>query len=309
MGVKRKYKGNGKSQFGGLISSLFGGMDGEKGSQFIGEIGNALKGFSNEPALKGFFDQSDTMLKGFKEQLSDSQLESMGGESSLKPMFDLVSLFSGGMGGTPLFADGGVVEEEPMTKGSMSKIKKRYKGFLKDMTEGIVDMAIESEKKMAIQQFNMTNTQKGVDESQIIPGINRGNGGVRLGEQMQRGGVPVSSRGQYDFPGQPVIVPTPDGRITMQGVNQDILALQDGGATILPANSGMHQLNPGEVMEIPLPPKKKPSSRMKSKKKDDKKGLSTRIPTVTSRRFHNRNEKQTMLNRRGNVGYPFGNKY
>lgn len=45
----------------------------------------------------------------------------------------------------------------------------------------------------------------------------------------QQGGLPISSNGVYDYPGQNVIVPTNSGQITMKNVNYPILGIDEFG--------------------------------------------------------------------------------
>jgi hypothetical protein len=299
-----------KKQAGGLISNFFGGFGSGQGMDLLSQVGSALQGFSSEPALSGIFSQSDQLYEGFNNSLTDAQRGQFGDSEQMKPIFDLFSLFTNGMFGGGGFQDGGVVEQQPIDR--KSPIAERFGQFTTALQDGVVEAQAEQRKQVVTQQFNSQYGDKGADVTQIIPGIEgmanpSSYGKVGTGQQMQSGGVPVSPMGQYQYPGQPVIVPTPDGRITMQGVNQDVIAVQNGGATVLPANSGMHQLQPGNVLEIPLPPRKKSTHGVYSKK-DDKKGISTRIPTATVKRYNERNRRQMRRNRRGNVGYPFNAK-
>ncbi len=59
----------------------------------------------------------------------------------------------------------------------------------------------------------------------------------------QEGGIPISSRGVYDYPMQEVIVPTKNGRITMKDVNYPILGIDEHG------NSQM--MYPGQDYNFP----------------------------------------------------------
>jgi hypothetical protein len=72
---------------------------------------------------------------------------------------------------------------------------------------------------------------------------------------MKNGGVLVSPAGVFDpnyIPGKPVIVPTKNGIITMDGVNQDLVAVSDlGEIKYLPANSSNHQFRGTNIVEYP----------------------------------------------------------
>lgn len=125
------------------------------------------------------------------------------------------------------------------------------------------------------------------------------------GEYQSGGGVPVSPMGQFAFPGQPVAVPTPNGQITMDGVNTPIMAIQGNNAQILPANSGMHQFMPGMVLELPLmqkPSKKKRSryTKSKSKKFTGKSSMATK----TVKNYNERGRRLLREAKMNNVGLP-----
>lgn len=341
-----------KKQFGGLISGLFGGVNGfggGQGTEFLSQIGTALEGFNNEPALSNIFSQSDALFQGFNNQLSEEQREQMGGADQFRPLFDIFSLFSNGIFNRGGFQDGGNVDPQSMpSQRQVTEIRERFGQFADALKEEVIEEGAERNKEIATQMFNAMYSEDSSQVSQIIPGINRGNPPFKKGSKvsdkisllrkegkpqnqavaialdMKRrgklangGNIPVSSLGQFEFPGQPVIVPTPTGMITMDGVNQNILAVQNGGATILPANSGTHQFAPGQVLEIPIPEAnrrrkaKSASSRIVNSskgKKNDNKGISTRIPNTTRQRFDERNRRESRRNKRGNIGLPFGRK-
>jgi len=64
----------------------------------------------------------------------------------------------------------------------------------------------------------------------------------------QSGGeMPISSRGVYDYPGQDVIVPTTDGRVTMKSVDYPILGVDEFGnrKTMMP---GKEYQFPGKII-------------------------------------------------------------
>jgi hypothetical protein len=155
---------NRKKQFGGPISSLFGGFGSGQGMDFIKQLGSALQGFSNEPALRGIFNQSNTLYQGFRNQLNDDQLNQFGGEDQLKSTFDLMSLFTGN-----LFQDGGEVEDKP--KMSKRKIQERFGNLTKSLKEGIAEYTAEQEREVAKEQFNAKYTSDSRSIPQIIPGM------------------------------------------------------------------------------------------------------------------------------------------
>jgi hypothetical protein len=104
------------------------------------------------------------------------------------------------------------------------------------------------------------------------------------------------------------MVPTENGQITMDGVMGDILALQGNNASILPANSGIHQFAPGMVLEIPIPKRKKRRGKRKTSKVKAKPIKKSKLATKTVKRFNDRNKRTMDYNRKGNVGLPFGKK-
>lgn len=123
--------------------------------------------------------------------------------------------------------------------------------------------------------------------------------------KYQSGGIPVTPNGQFDFPGMPTMVPTPNGSITMNGVNQPLLAIdQMGQMAILPPNSGEHQFSPGMVLEIPMD-NKKPTKKKSSKPKED---YGMNFMKRTLKRFNDRNKRMTRIARTGDVGMPFGKR-
>lgn len=69
----------------------------------------------------------------------------------------------------------------------------------------------------------------------------------------QYGGVPINPNGLYEEDG-PVIVPTPDGSITMNGINQDVLAIDPYTGELLEymEPGGEYQFDTDEILEIPV---------------------------------------------------------
>ena len=77
-------------------------------------------------------------------------------------------------------------------------------------------------------------------------------------------GFIISERGQWDYPGQPTAVPTPSGRITMEGVEDDLLGIDNLGNTQYMTPGNEYQFEGDMVYEIPQAKKggsKKPSKK------------------------------------------------
>jgi hypothetical protein len=70
-------------------------------------------------------------------------------------------------------------------------------------------------------------------------------------EQMG-GTAKVSSRGQWDYPGQDTMVPTPDGRITMQGVPYPVYGQDETGYGQMMYPGGEYQYPGQMVYETPM---------------------------------------------------------
>ena len=66
-------------------------------------------------------------------------------------------------------------------------------------------------------------------------------------------GFIVSKRGQWDYPGQPTMIPNANGRITMQGVYDTLLGIDDQGNSMIMKPGGEYQFPGNNVFEIPLP--------------------------------------------------------
>lgn len=72
---------------------------------------------------------------------------------------------------------------------------------------------------------------------------------------MQQGGqVPVSSKGMYDYPNQKVLVPTPNGTITMKNINHPVLGIsqETGERKIMMPNLEYLFSGSKNILEIPL---------------------------------------------------------
>jgi hypothetical protein len=64
-------------------------------------------------------------------------------------------------------------------------------------------------------------------------------------------GFIISERGQWDYPGQPTAVPTPNGRITTEGVEDDLLGIDNLGNTQYMTPNNDYQFEGDMVYEIP----------------------------------------------------------
>jgi hypothetical protein len=77
-------------------------------------------------------------------------------------------------------------------------------------------------------------------------------------------GFIVSQRGQWDYPGLPTAVPTPTGRITMKGVEDDLVGIDNLGNMQYMTPGNEYQFEGDMVYEIPQAKKggsKKPSKK------------------------------------------------
>lgn len=283
MGKKAKYKKKKRNyQIGGLLNGLFGSGF---ASELITGLGNAVRGFEGEPALKNAFSTSDDLFKDFSSRFDVGE-----NSDNIKSVFDIFSIFSQGIFGKQ---EGGVVDAGIDAVSRM----KQLKNVLKD---DIIEGAGATKKAMVKLQFNQKYGDKPESPINIIPGV--GNDirvSYKKGGQMQAGGIPVSPLGQHQYPGQPVAVPTQNGMIDMTGVNQTLLTMdQLGNTAILPPNSGLSQFAPGLVMEFPLDERPRRSKRKKSKL------MGSRIPNATVVNYNKRNARTMRRNKSGNVGLP-----
>ena len=64
--------------------------------------------------------------------------------------------------------------------------------------------------------------------------------------------IPVTSRGQWDFPGQPTIVPSPTGQITMQGVPYPVMGVDETGHAQMMMPGGEYLFPGNYVYEHPM---------------------------------------------------------
>lgn len=77
-------------------------------------------------------------------------------------------------------------------------------------------------------------------------------------------GFIISQRGQWDYPGLPTAVPTPTGKITMKGVEDDLLGIDNLGNAQYMTPGNNYQFEGDMVYEIPMGKKggiKKPSKK------------------------------------------------
>jgi hypothetical protein len=77
-------------------------------------------------------------------------------------------------------------------------------------------------------------------------------------------GFIISERGQWDYPGQPTAVPTPTGKITMQGVKNNLVGIDNLGNMQYMTPGNEYQFQGDMVYEIPQAKKggsKKPSKK------------------------------------------------
>ena len=77
-------------------------------------------------------------------------------------------------------------------------------------------------------------------------------------------GFIISERGQWDYPGQPTAVPTPSGQITMQGVEDDLVGIDNLGNMQYMTPGNDYQFEGDMVYEIPQAKRggsKKPSKK------------------------------------------------
>ncbi len=70
--------------------------------------------------------------------------------------------------------------------------------------------------------------------------------------KKQYGGVPVTTRGQYDYPGRDTIVPTSTGQITMQGVPYPVYGQDETGYGQMMMPGGEYQFPGQMVYEKPM---------------------------------------------------------
>lgn len=69
--------------------------------------------------------------------------------------------------------------------------------------------------------------------------------------KQQGGSLPISSNGVYDYPAQNVIVPTKDGRITMNQVNYPILGIDEFGNKQMMLPNGEYKFRGKTIVEYP----------------------------------------------------------
>ena len=64
--------------------------------------------------------------------------------------------------------------------------------------------------------------------------------------------VPVTPNGQWEYPGQPTMVPSPSGRITMKGVPYPVMGVDETGHSIMMMPGGEYQFPGDMVYEQPV---------------------------------------------------------
>lgn len=106
--------------------------------------------------------------------------------------------------------------------------------------------------------FDMTNPNiyKAIVPGAIMGGIglNSLNNNTEENNFQQGGQIPVSSRGLYDYPNTPVMVPTESGKITMQGIGYPVLgvSMETGEQQLMQPGQKYTFENTRNVFEIPL---------------------------------------------------------
>lgn len=233
-----------KKQLGGILSGLIGNED------FLSQVNQLMSGFKSDPALSEHFNQSNTLFNKVSNQIGEEKSDQYRG------LFDLLSILGAGFN----FEEGGTVNSGGTEFGKKEVPAPK---FYKKINSAINKNDPDAKLELAKIQFNSESAGDPRNPLGIIPGVKA------EGYQMQDGGeIPVDPRGQFAYPNQPVAVPSPDGLINMDGVDQNILAMDEfGNQSILPANSGLHQFMPGLVFEIPVPVKKKSRRKSRNNKK------------------------------------------
>jgi len=76
--------------------------------------------------------------------------------------------------------------------------------------------------------------------------------GTMSSNKLQNGGqIPVSNAGLYEYPGQPVMVPSND--ITMEDIDYNVLAVPDNDEPVIMTPDKKYKFkNSNVVMEYPL---------------------------------------------------------
>lgn len=299
MGKKMRYKRFKKQTGGSALDSVFSNF---KMDDFMKGLSDAFAGFSGNPQLQGIFDNSNKLFNNFQSQVNLPSEQVNG----LKPLFDLFSMF------TKKYEDGGEVEmeDEPSQIESVEDLLKQvFNQQYADRSAPAEDLIPGLVHTPPVMKKGGNPDKVGNKIKKLIDEGYKQDQAVAIALDMQRrhklqtGGVPVTPNGQFDFPGMPTMVPTPNGSITMNGVNQPLLAIdQMGQMAMLPPNSGEHQFAPGMVLEIPMEEETKKKS---SKPKEDY-GMNFMKRTI--KRFNDRNKRMTRIARTGDVGMPFGKR-
>lgn len=150
-------------QFGGLISSILGGLEGGQTSSLLSNLGNTLSGFSNEPALSNVFSQSNSLFSNFQNQFGNK--DNMEQIQGYKPLFDMFSLFQNGLNNTN-FQDGGEVDRE--------QLNSDVKGLLDMFKRDILHQTEMEKMDIAKEKFNARYGNEQARPNQVIPGMQSG---------------------------------------------------------------------------------------------------------------------------------------
>lgn len=101
--------------------------------------------------------------------------------------------------------------------------------------------------KKKTPSFDVDADMYGITDEDILKSVQ----GMKIIEK-RRGGPIVSPRGQWDYPGQRTIVPTPNGRITMKGVPYPVYGQDETGYGQMMMPGGEYTF-PGQMVdEIPV---------------------------------------------------------
>lgn len=131
-------------------------------------------------------------------------------------------------------------ELEPEIQEAQQKVKEY--SFLKDIEE-LYQLPPQQQVQLTPQETAMpTIDVLGTYEqaSQIIDN-----------PVMQQGGIPTSPNGLYDFPNQPVLVNTKNGKITMKNIDYEVLGIDEFGNKQLMQPNKEYQFKGKNILEIP----------------------------------------------------------
>ena len=147
--------------------------------------------------------------------------------------------------------DAGFKPNEEVTQDKLLKYLQNYKGS----DENILQLMNLTDEKGLLEMLNyMAETPKNKEKQYVAQqGGKQNYTENELAFLSEIQGIPVSSRGMYDYPNQEVIVPT-NGSITMKGIPHKIKAksLETGEEKILKPNREYYFKNTKNVLEIPF---------------------------------------------------------